>query len=215
MKKILIIMAAFVWVLGITVSARASLITITFDEPGITADPPLGGPTGNRYDGTQIDDEYSAIGVTWEDTLPANASLTGQGVTRPSEFSGDWTDSDQMLWYYGTGGGGTTPVNAPILLNVPANSFAFEYRRPNNYGTMGVQLYRGNGLVYDDPGLSWDIGEGWKTFTYTGKLFDQIVISGSDKFVSDNYSLNMVPIPSAFWLLGSGLVLVIHRRRKN
>jgi hypothetical protein len=93
MKKLLFTMAALILSLGLTMSAQAALVTITFDEPGISA-----GPTSDRYDGTQVDNQYASLGVTWVDTLPANAAWTGQVVTLPSEFNGTWPDSDQMLW---------------------------------------------------------------------------------------------------------------------
>lgn len=214
MKKLLTMFAAFVLVLGMTLSAQAGLISITFDEPGITA-----GPTTSRYDGTQIDtEEYSGSpwGVTWVDIVPTSESMTGQGVVRPNEFNGFWSDEDQMLYYAPTTTSGASPFTAQMLLTVPADFLSFEYRRPNASGTFDVLLYLGNTLVYDDPGLSWDpvIDVNWKTFTYTGgQTFDKVLIWGSDKSITDNYSFNMVPIPSAFWLMGSGLLLVIRRRK--
>jgi hypothetical protein len=214
MKKLLTIFATVVLLLGMTMSAQAELVTITFDEPGITS-----GPTTSRFDGTPIDTEYSGSpwGITWVDIVPTSPISTGQWVTQPSEFNGFWTDSDQMLYYAPTTSGGTSPFTAQILLTVPADFLSFEYRRPNNAGTFDVLLYSGSTLVYDDPGLSWDPidDKDWKTFTYNGgQPFDKVSIWGSDKSLTDNYTFNTVPIPSAFWLMGSGLFFMI-RRRKN
>ena len=213
MKKLSTMLATVVLVLGMTLSAQAGLITITFDEAGISA-----GPTTSRYDGTQIDTQYSGSpwGVTWVDIVTSSESMTGQGVVLPNEFNGYWTDSDQMLYYAPTTTSGASPFTAQILLTVPADFLSFEYRRPNAAGTFDVLLYSGSTLVYDDPGLSWDpvIDVDWKTFTYTGgQTFDKVLIWGGDKSLTDNYSFNLVPIPSAFWLLGSGLLVVIRRRK--
>jgi hypothetical protein len=136
-------------------------------------------------------------------------------VTIPDEFSGSWSDSGNMLWYYGVGGGGTTPVSATILLSVPANSLEFEYRRPQAaLADMDVEFYLGTMLVDQILDLTWDpVGDGdWKPFSYSGKLFDMVVISANDKLNTDNYAFNLVPIPSALLLLGSGLIPVIIRR---
>jgi hypothetical protein len=216
MKKLSTMLAAFVLVLGVTMPAQAAPLTITFSETGISATlPDYLGNTDVRYDGTQIDTEYSGIGVTWDDFIPANDGLTGQVVTTLSEFSGG-TGTDPILWYYGTGGGGTTPVNANINLSVASNYLSFDHRRPNNVGTMQIVLYMNDGLVWDSGSDLEDlipVTASWNTFTYTGDTFNRVNIIGSDKFLTDTYSFNMVPIPSAFWLLGSGLFFVIHRRK--
>lgn len=167
---------------------NAALVTITFDEDYVTS-----GPTNDRYDGTQVDTQYSF--VTWVDTVDDDPDLlTGQGVTQPDEFNGTWWDTDNMLWNYGQGGGGTTPVNAPILLSIPADSFSFEFRRPNAPGTIDVQLYMGDELVDETIGFSWDpVADGdWKTFSYSGDPFDKVVLSSGDKFNTDNYSFSLV-----------------------
>lgn len=214
MKKFLIFLCVFSLATGIAMSAGAAMVTITFDEAWVTS-----GPTTNRYDGSQIDTQYTAAyGVTWVDTVADDPNvLTGQGVTLPSEFGGAWSDTDNMLWNYAQGGSGTTPFEAPILLSTPSDYFSFEYRRPNAAGTMDVKLYLGGVIVYDDPGFAWDpITDGdWKTFEYTGgSLFDKVVLSGNDKFCTDTYKFNMVPIPASLWLLASGLVLVVRRKKK-
>ena len=192
MKKLLILLWLLTLVLAVTMFARAALVTITFDEEYVTS-----GPTNDRYDGTQVDTQYSFLGVTWVDTVDDDPDiLTGQGVTHPGEFNGSWSDTDNMLWNYGQGGGGTTPVNAPILLSFPANSFSFEFRRPQAPSTIDVRLYMGDELVHETIGFSWDpiVDGDWKTFSYSGDPFDKVVLSSGDKFNTDNYSFNMVPI---------------------
>ncbi|MBA4368383.1 MAG: hypothetical protein C0403_12195, partial [Desulfobacterium sp.] len=97
MKKLVVFLMAMTTVLlGTSLSAQAALISITFDEPGITS-----GPTTSRFDGTPIDTEYSGSpwGITWVDIVPSVGISTGQWVTQPNEFNGFWTDSDQMLYY--------------------------------------------------------------------------------------------------------------------
>jgi hypothetical protein len=215
MKKMVIFLLAITAILfGTSLSGQAALVKITFDEPGITS-----GPTTSRFDGSPIDTEYSGSpwGVTWVDIVPTSDISTGQWVTLPNEFNGYWTDSDQMLYYATTTTSGASPFTAQILLTVPADFLSFEYRRPNAGGTFDVLLYSGSTLVYDDPGLTWDpvADVNWKTFTYNGgETFDKVLIWGSDKSLTDNYTFNTVPIPSAFWLMGTGLLFVI-RRKKN
>jgi hypothetical protein len=175
-----------------------ALVTITFDEAGVTS-----GPTNDRYDGTQVDTQYSSLGVTWVDTLDDDPDvLTGQGVALPTEFNGDGWDTDNMLWNYGVGGGGVTPVNAPILLSVPANSFSFELRRPNAAGTVDVKLYSGNIPVHEGS-VSWDPGQDWQTFFYRGDAFDKVVLESGDKFNSDNYSFSLVGNPPVLDPIGN------------
>lgn len=211
MKKLLVLLCVFTLVAGITMSAQAALVTITFDEAWVTS-----GLTNDRYDGTQVDTQYSFMGVTWVDTVADDPDvLTGQGITHAGEFSGSWSDSDNMLWNYGQGGGGTTPVNAPILLSVPADFFSFEFRRPNAGGSVDVQLYMSDTLVYEGN-VSWTYGQDWQTFSYSGNLFDKVVLVSGDKFNSDNYTFNMVPIPASLWLLAGGLgLLPLHRRMQK
>jgi len=196
MKKNLVFVALVSMTIFMTVPAQATPVTITFDEPYASA-----GSTTNRYDGTHVDDEYSSLGITWVDTysttLPENADYTGQVVCTVSEFNGTWSDppTNQVLWYYGIGGGGTTPVNASILLSRPATSFTVDYRRPANYGYIEFDLYMGDTLVYDCPTTEWspeDDNE-WDTFSHSGVSFDKVVIIANDKFVTDNYSFDIVP----------------------
>jgi hypothetical protein len=192
MKKSLAVLCALTLVLAVTMLARAAQVTITFDEQYVTS-----GPTNDRYDGTQVDTQYSVLGVTWVDTVDDDPNvLTGQGVTHPGEFSGSWSDTDNMLWNYGAGGGGTTPVNAPILLSVPANSFSFQFRRPQAPGAIDVRLYMGEKLVHETIGFSWDpaVDGDWKTFFYCGDPFNKVVLSSGDKFNTDNYSFDLVPV---------------------
>lgn len=218
MKKFLIFLCAFTLVAGVSLSAGAAMVTITFDEPGITS-----GDINikDRYDGTQIDTEYTALyGITWVDTIDDNPNeYTGQGVTLPYEFSGTWSDTGNMLWNYGLGGGGTTPVNAPILLAVPANYFSFDFRKPQSSSSVDVSFYMDDVLVYAAPTFIWDPLAGdndWKTFVYDGgELFNKVVLDSPDKFNSDNYTFNMVPVPASLWLLASGLVVPVVRRRKK
>jgi hypothetical protein len=175
-----------------------ALVTITFDEASVTS-----GPTNDRYDGTQIDTQYASWGITWVDTIADDPNvLTGQGVTFPTEFNGVGWDTDNMLWNYGVGGGGVTPVNAPILLSVPANSFSFELRRPNAAGTVDVKLYSGNIPVHEGS-VSWDPGQDWQTFFYRGDAFDKVVLESGDKFNSDNYSFSLVGNPPVLDPIGN------------
>jgi len=175
-----------------------ALVTITFDEAWVTS-----GPTNDRYDGTHVDTQYASWGITWVDTIADDPNvLTGQGVTLPTEFNGVGWDNDNMLWNYGVGGGGVTPVNAPILLSVPANSFSFELRRPNAAGTVDVRLYSGNTLVHEGS-VSWDPGQDWQTFFYRGDRFDKVVLESGDKFNSDNYSFSLVGNPPVLDPIGN------------
>lgn len=208
MKKLLLLLLALTFTAGFAMTSHAALVTITFDEAGITS-----GPTNDRYDGTQISTQYSYLGVTWEDSLPANSGLTGQGVVLPSEFSGsNWGTNDQMIWYYGTGGSGTTPTHPVITLSNLSDALSFEYRRPNATGSMTVKLYKDSSEIYSG---TFAVGNTWNTFNYSGNLFNKVDIQSNDKFNSDNYSFNMVPIPSSIWLMAAGMIPLFLKIRKR
>ena len=217
MKKLLTMFATVVLVLGVNMPVRAS--TITFDESYVNP-----GAAGNRYDGTQISNQYTTpYGVTWADIYPSDDGpsnfYTGQDVCEPGDFNGINWGTDNYLFVYGnnTGSGGADQT-ATVTFSNPSNSFSIEYRRPQASGTFDFTLYLNNTQVYDSGVITWDplVNTGWEKFTApSGITFDTLVIWESDKSSFDNLSFNAVPIPSAFWLLGSGLLLLIHRRCKS
>lgn len=212
MKKLLMFMTSIVVILGITMSAQAALVTITFDEPYVTGG--VAG-SGDRFDGSQIDTEYSSLGATWQDIYTGTSypTYTGQVVCFPGEHSGSgW--SSNYLWVYGNNaGGGVSPATAVVTLSTPSDSFSIDYRRPAQTGTIEVDLYLDTILVYD--GSTMTSTATWQTFTAPSVTFNQVHITQSDKTCFDNAKFNMVPIPASFWLLGAGLLPLLRRRMKQ
>jgi hypothetical protein len=192
----------------------AGAYTITFDESYVTA-----GSAGDRQDGTQVTSTYTAAyGVTWADIYPgADAPpiyYAGQVICMPGEFSGSGFGTDNYLWIYGNSLSGSGAQTATVALSTPSDYFSIEYRRPQAAGTIEFDLYLGITLVYDGSALSWAVGDNWKTFTAPSTTFDKVVISESDKFCVDNFSINPVPIPGAIFLLAPGLIGLAAGRRR-
>jgi hypothetical protein len=220
--KKLAILVGILAVLGLGTGAGASLVTITFDESFLSA----GG--SNRYDGTQILDQFSGApwGITWADTYTGTGNYTGQTIAGPSEFTfSSPAPSNNYLFVYGnnTGSGGGTQT-ATATLATPSSYFSIDYRRPQASGTFTFVLYSGATAVYNSTAanngtpLTWDptLDSGFKNLAVSGVTFDKIVITESDKSEFDNLKINPVPIPGALFLFAPGLAaLVAVRRRKQ
>jgi len=227
MKRLLILLAAVALLFGMTMPAQATLVTITFDEPGISSGPYYPNPelTDPRDDGDIITNQYDAQGLNWVNSpLPGavpslNYVTTGyeSGYTIPSEA---FTDADgnyqgHLLWYYNNYGW--------IELDASADSLEFQLRRPKSSGDIFLKVYDTTSgspvLVYDFGKIGWTAGSGWVTFdsdsfaAFTG-TFDAIYMSSGSKFYVDNLSVNMVPIPASFWLLATGLIPIIRRLKR-
>jgi hypothetical protein len=201
MKRVLFL--SLVLVFGIATAAGAGLTTITFDEPFVT-----GGPVGGtRQDGTQVSTQYA--GVAWADIYPSLDAppvyYTGQVVCLPGEFTGTGWTTGNTLWIYGNSLSGSGAQTATVTLSTLSNYFSMDYRRPQAAGTIEFDLYLGSNLVYNGNALSWNPGDGWKTFTAPPVMFNRIVISESDKFNVDNLSISSVPVPPSLFLLAGGL----------
>jgi hypothetical protein len=184
MKKFLILLCALSLVLAVTMSARAALVTITFDEEGISANCP---PQGS---GDLITIQYLDLGVEW--IVDPITEQPHNEVTRGECFNQqfDIGSENQVLWINGS------PVEGNIELDLLAGALVFDYRKPSGTASDPVQvkLYNGLAEVYDS-GIFSAIGE-WQTFTYNATdssgSFDRIVMSSTHKFVIDNLVLNRV-----------------------
>ena len=186
MKKFLILLCALSLVVALTMSASAELVTITFDEEGISANcPPQGA-------GDLITDQYLDLGVEWiVDPIteqPHNEVTRGECFNQQFDIGSD----NQVLWYNGN------PVEGNIQLDQPADFLRFLYRKPSSTDPVQVQLYNG-----DDPDPVYDSGAfnaiaEWQTFTYNATdpsgYFDRIQMYSptNKKFVIDNLEVNTV-----------------------
>jgi hypothetical protein len=202
MKKMLLL--TLVLMFSIASGAWAAQVTITFDESFVN-------PGGsNRYDGTQILNQYATApwGATFTDTN-SNSQYAGQNVCAPGEFSGaNWGNDNYLFVYGGYAGSGVNPATALITLSTPSNYFSIEYRRPQAAGTFVFDLYLDSTLVYKGDTLTWDPllnGGTWTTFTAPSVLFNKIDISINDKSSFDNLTINPVPVPPSLLLLVGGL----------
>jgi hypothetical protein len=215
MKSVIVFLCALTMVLGAAISASAALVTITFDEPGISAG---GGPDPDNPEqgyGDVITDQYASLGLHWvvsgSDPYLDNTNEVTVGEWFNNSF--DIGSDNQVLWY-------NCELRDPALkgdirLDFAADYLAFNHRRP---ATQTRDLYID--LYYGVDPVSTLIGETtgeWRTFVYDGSdgSFDRIVMSCTHKFVIDNLEINAVPVPSALLLLGSGLVPVLIRRAKR
>ncbi|MCX5806021.1 MAG: VPLPA-CTERM sorting domain-containing protein [Proteobacteria bacterium] len=233
MKKILLL--SLVLVFCMASGAGAGLVTISFDEEGISSGTHYTNPHSPdpRPLGDKITNQYAAKGVNWT-VNPINSGVVANVITSgyefgyadkpgyPSEVFADKNGNvdGHIMWYNGGFADGW------IQFDHPVNSVAFDYRRPKAAGAINVQFYdyddNGNWTkIYDSGRVTAD--STWRPFSQTGNNIDAVYMSGYDpntqsynKFVMDNFQVNMVPIPAAIWLLGSGLAgLGFIKRRKS
>ncbi|SPD75363.1 exported hypothetical protein [uncultured Desulfobacterium sp.] len=212
MKKLLTMFAAVVLLLGMTMSAQAGLITITFDEPGINLD-------------DIITTQYTTDGVNWipNPFVEGSTAVPNQVVNGTiTYFSNVFPTYGQILQY------NTKPAYGYILVDNYADSLSFQYRRPSSSGDITLQLFdydpdtgTGTSLTLTPFTLTWTPDDpnnddlDWATFTYNGEEgnFNLIAMNSTNKFVIDNMQINAVPIPPAFVLLASGLLMLLQRRK--
>ena len=193
MKKFLIFLCSLTLVLAVTMSASAGLVTITFDEEGISANcPPQGA-------GDLITDQYNTApmdwGVNWIVTGTDPYTDNTNEVTRGECFNNTFPDTghDQILWYNSEYSG----LKGEIQLDFLANHLAFDYRRPAQARDVYVTLYNGDVEVWaTDPPLTADAY--WQTFEHDAVdpsgYFDRILMNSTHKFVIDNLEVNPLVI---------------------
>lgn len=193
MKKLFIVATAIVLIFGAALSAPAALVTITFDEAGINM-------------GDTITEQYAAFGVHWDATY-------GDEITVGPNFNHPFDSEGQILWYNGTPKG-------IIQLDTLAYYLSFDFRRPSAPNDIYLAIYdtttASDVLVHDFGRIGWDGGD-WSIFTYNGEFgdFNKIEMYCSNKFVIDNLSVNMVPIPPSVLLLATGLIPLMFRRKRT
>ncbi len=172
MKKYSSILAAVVFLVGMTFSIQAEEIEITFDEDGIFLD-------------DIITTQYQDWGVVWSDTY-ANLIVDGSETYYNHPFNSE----EQILNF--------TDNEGMIQLDAMADALSFEFRRPSNTGDIYLEIYDSTAgadpvLVNDFGRIGWD-GPDWEVFTYDGEYgeFDLIHIHSANKFVMDNLVINMI-----------------------
>lgn len=227
MKKLLIVTAAAcAFVCGMVISTQAALVEITFDEPGISATTPRGF-SDPRQNGDTITTQYTTSdGITWINN-PSTGLFNPNYVTTGAEFpdagvpalaDGFYSDGN-ILWAF---------ENVFwIGLDSPSTSVSFDYRRPKQGGSISVNLYNWDGTgslpapINAAPySFNWTADDAtYDNWTFCSidappQEFNIISITGNNKFVIDNLSVNMVPIPASFWLLATGLIPLIRRIKK-
>ena len=199
MKKMFILFLTVGMLLGVTLSAQAAIITITFDEPGIDLE-------------EVIEDQYASSGINWIIyEIELGVENTNRVVSGTLDYFNNVFPTDGQILQYNNR---DAPAGV-IELDFLSDYLSFGYRRPSSSGEIFVEVLNSGTSVYATS-FVWDSGV-WDTFIYDGSLgdFNQITMSSSNKFIIDNLEVNPVPIPSAFVLLASGLLMLIRRRRMN
>lgn len=182
-----------VLVVGLTAAlsspAQAATISISFDEPGINANDTL-------------TTQYSNLGLTFSGTLAK--------VKSPASFGNPFPADGKVLHF------DLKPVAAFLDIAAPAAAIAFDFRRPDAPGAIGVSLFDGANLVHDFGSIPWP-GPDWLVFSYDGSFgtFDRVRFTGAEKFVIDNLSVTTVPVPASMLLLAAALPLLRRGRARS
>lgn len=194
MKRLFTLAATLVLIFGMTLSAHAARVDITFDEDGISL-------------GDKITDQYAAYGIYWDATY-------SNIVSSSSDFNYSFTSEGNFLWY------DTKPANGTIQLDTPTEYFSFDFRRPSSAEAICLKIYNtATGFEWNFGQIGWS-GDQWVPFTYGGLFgpIDKIEMYAEKKFLIDNFSIDTayaVPIPPSVLLLGTGLIPLIFRRKSK
>lgn len=213
MKKLLLVLASGFVLLGVSFPAQATIIT--FDEPGISLT-------------DTITTQYSSPGINWIDNPFTSTVATNQVALGTTQFFNNTFSSDEQFLYYNGDLTGGTAVEGSIFLDSYATTLSFDYRRSKSSGNMQFVLYDYDPIsgaaseVFNTGEFIWGVNTAdrvWTTFSYGGANGDYNLVlmysPTNQKFMIDNLAVNEVPIPSAFMLMGSGLMLLVGRRLKK
>jgi hypothetical protein len=178
-------------------SASAAIVTLTFDEAGISVD-------------DSITTQYAPAAIF---------SGASADIKLASEFNNPFDGYDgQLVHLQNTG----TASIASVTLAESADYLQFQFRRPSDAGVISLKLFSGVNLVLDAGEIGWDpaVTPSWIPFEYLGAFgtYDRVDLISSNKFVIDNFSFGTqaVPLPAPFVLLASalaGLVGICRRTR--
>ena len=164
--------------------------------------------------------EYAALGVTINDSDPSTG-LTYVNLTNPLNVG-----TAIYGYYVNVGAFAGTATYLDLLFTTPVTSLSFNFATPSGqldvsaYGTDGGLLaslpFSGSDPFLNQAGFNQNAG--YASLSGLGSIRSLRITPGANEgLIFDNLNFTVVPVPTAVWLLGSGLLglLGIARRKES
>jgi hypothetical protein len=202
-KRLLVILCVMLLIIGSSSVALSAILTFD-DIPGQTQASPDGRHLTNGYGGLMWSESLWDIYAI--DAAELSGLVSGHYVVRPDYGDVGWVTSDRPFDFISAY---ITGYVSPLFAATgwcDGDQLYHEFFTIDDWTTTGASGYEPKKYVLNFYGIDT---------LYLRSWVDQGGTNLYNPFYIDNFEYNApVPIPSAVWLLGSGLISIVGIRRK-